>query len=281
MNFKLIAYFTDIAKYKSFTEASLRNHISLPAMSQAIKRLEEELGFTLFLHGKNKFQLSPEAEIFLPQAKDILRAWNEIRKTDSGKAKSSKKREVVSLAAPSSLFSSIFIQELGLICTNQNYSLRLFTGSSRVIRNLLEERTCDFAICIDDPFLQNFQSHSLFKGRFGVYQSSTYNREEAFVVSDFGVEVRNLMTFYQKKFNRLLPIIAEVASWDLIAQLIELKIGQGLLPDYHRVVQNRNIVEVFENYPKTTYEIKLYAHSNGSNKLFNFLAESFKNCLKR
>jgi DNA-binding transcriptional LysR family regulator len=281
VNFKLIAYFIDIAKYRSFTEASLRNHISLPAMSQAIKRLEEELGFALFLHGKNKFQLSPEAEIFLPQANDILKAWSQIRKTNSEKTTSSKKRETISLGAPSSLLSSIFIQDLSRICTTQNYHLRLFTGSSRVLRNLLEDRTCDFAICIDDPFLQSFASVSLFRGQFGVYQSNAYHKKEAFIVGDFGAEVRNLMSYYQKKFNRPLPIVAEVASWDLIAQLIELKTGQGLLPDFHRVAQNKDITEVFKFYPRTTYEIKLYAHSSSANKLFNFLAENFRNRQKR
>ncbi|MBN8536454.1 MAG: LysR family transcriptional regulator [Deltaproteobacteria bacterium] len=279
MNFKLISYFIDIAQKKSFSEASLRNHISLPAMSQAIKRLEQDLGFPLFQHGKNKFALSPEGEIFLPQADQILKSWKEIKKINSKSPKSTENQEIISLAAPSSLYSSIFIEELSRLCVAQEFQLRLFTGNSREIRHLLESRTCDFAICLDDPFLKNFTSQSLYKGYFGLFQSLNYSKGEALIVGDFGLEVKNLMAFYQMKFKRPLPIVAEVASWDLIAQLVELKTGQGLLPDFHKITRSKNVIQVLKKYPQTSYEIKIYAHSNSSNRLFNFLADKFKNRL--
>lgn len=281
MNFKIISYFVEITKYGSFSEASLRNHISLPAMSQAIKRLEQELGFSLFLHGKNKFELSPEGELFLPQADKILSTWQELKKMNSTMPNLIKNKEVISLVAPSSLYNSIFIEELALICRMQKYQLRLFTGSSRVIRNLLEDRTCDFAICLNDSFLQNFASESLLKGQFGLYQSKSYQKKEALIVGDFGIEVRNLMAFYQKKFNQPLPVVAEVASWDLIAQLVELGAGQGLLPDFHKITRHKDIIKVFKQYPQASYEIKIYAHANSSNRLLGFLVECFKNRLSQ
>ncbi len=276
MNFKLISYFIDIAQSKSFSEASLRNYISLPAMSQAIKRLEQDLGFPLFQHGKNKFELSPEGEIFLPQADQILRSWKEIKKINSREPKSSVNQEMISLAAPSSLYSSIFIEELSHLCAVQGFQLRLFAGNSRDVRHHLESRTCDFAICHDDPFLQNFSSQTLYHGHFGLYQSHSYSKGEAFIIGDFGLEVKNLMAFYQMKFKKPLPVVAEVASWDLIAQLVELKTGQGLLPDFHQITRSKNIIQVFKKYPQTSYEIKFYAHSNSSNRLFNFLSDKFK-----
>jgi hypothetical protein len=71
-------------------------------------------------------------------------------------------------------------------------------------------------------------------------------------------------------------VLAEVASWDLIAQLVELGAGQGLLPDFHKTTRRKNIVKVFEQYPGDPYEVKIYAQPNSSNKLMGFLLERLK-----
>lgn len=276
MKFKVISYFVEIAKSGSFSEAALRNHISLPAISQAIKRLEHELGFSLFMHGKNKFALSPEGEDFLVQAEVLLKSWQAIKKGTSPQSERKRNVETISLAAPASLYNSVLAEELAILCATHKYHLRLATGSSRSIRNLLEDRICDFAICLDDPFLRNFASESLFKGRFGIYQKRSRGDKDGVIVGDFGREVRNLNAFYQKKFGRPLPVLAEVASWDLIAQLVEFGAGQGLLPDFHKTTHRKDIVKVFEQYPGDPYEVKLYAHQNSSNKLMGFLVERFK-----
>lgn len=212
MNFKVISYFVEIAKSGSFSEAALRNHISLPAISQAIKRLEHELGFSLFMHGKNKFALSPEGEDFLGQAEVLLKSWQEIKKGTSAQSERKRNVETISLAAPASLYNSVLAEELAVICATHKYHLRLVTGSSRSIRNMLEERMCDFAICLDDPFLRNFASQSLFRGRFGIYQKKSRGDKEGVIVGDFGREVRNLNAFYLKKFGRPLPVLAEVGK---------------------------------------------------------------------
>jgi DNA-binding transcriptional LysR family regulator len=276
MNFKIISYFVEIAKSGSFSEAALRNHISLPAISQAIKRLESELGFSLFMHGKNRFALSQEGEEFLGQAEFLLKSWQEIKKGTSPQSERKRNVDTISLAAPASLYNSFLVEELAIICAMHKFHLRLVTGSSRSIRNFLEDRVCDFAICLDDPFLRDFASESLFRGRFGIYQKKDRGDKEGVIVGDFGREVRNLNTFYQKKFGRPLPVLAEVASWDLIAQLVELGAGQGLLPDFHKTTRRKNIVKVFEQYPGDPYEVKIYAQPNSSNKLMGFLLERLK-----
>lgn len=273
MNFRVIRYFVDSAKNQSFSEAALRNHVSLPAISQAIKRLEQELGFSLFVHGKNRFALTAAGKEFLPEAEKILSSWQELK---SGNVQSSvvkRAKETLSLAAPSSLYSSILIQDLAQICIQQEYNLRLFTGSSRSIRKFLEDRSCDFAICLDDPFLRGFASKSLRKGRFGLYQNESCSNQPALIVGDFGLEVNQLSTFYQKKYGKALPVVAEVASWDLIAQLVEHGAGQGLLPDFHKTTFRNGIHRVFRHFPQAEYEIKIYAHATSSNRLFHFLAD--------
>ena len=49
VNLELYRIFYIVAKHKHMTKASEELHISQPAISQSIKKLEEQLGGTLFL----------------------------------------------------------------------------------------------------------------------------------------------------------------------------------------------------------------------------------------
>ena len=43
-----LQYFAEVARLESFTKAAQSLHISQPALSQTVKRLENELGVKLF-----------------------------------------------------------------------------------------------------------------------------------------------------------------------------------------------------------------------------------------
>ena len=53
-----IKYFLDAARLGSVAAAAKENHVSSPGVSQAIRRLEEQLGDTLLTHRKNHFELT-------------------------------------------------------------------------------------------------------------------------------------------------------------------------------------------------------------------------------
>lgn len=56
--------FTVAAQSLSFTQAGLQLHITQGAVSHRIKVLEKELGFSLFVRGTRKLELTPEGERF-------------------------------------------------------------------------------------------------------------------------------------------------------------------------------------------------------------------------
>ncbi len=77
MELRHLRYFVTAAEELNISRASARLRISQPAVSRQIKDLEEELGVDLFFRDSVGLRLTPGGEVFLPQAKDILRRSRE------------------------------------------------------------------------------------------------------------------------------------------------------------------------------------------------------------
>ena len=78
MNIDLELYrvFYIVAKNKHMTKASLELHISQPAISQSIKKLEDQLGGTLFLRSNKGMELTEEGKMFYEYVKGALELIN-------------------------------------------------------------------------------------------------------------------------------------------------------------------------------------------------------------
>lgn len=72
-----LKYYVTIAENLSFTKAADLLHVSQPALSYQMKRLESELGARLFDRGRRKIALTSDGEIFLPLAQAVLFQANE------------------------------------------------------------------------------------------------------------------------------------------------------------------------------------------------------------
>ena len=72
MDVRQLRYFLEVARGGNFTRAAEGLRIAQPAISMAIKKLEEELDHVLFNRQGKKVSLTAEGEIFLRHARRIL-----------------------------------------------------------------------------------------------------------------------------------------------------------------------------------------------------------------
>jgi len=77
MELTQLKYFTTIAETMSFTGAAEILHVSQPALSYQIRHLERELGTRLFERKSRRIKLTPDGEVFLPLAQNVLFRANE------------------------------------------------------------------------------------------------------------------------------------------------------------------------------------------------------------
>ena len=77
VDLELYRVFYAVAKHKHMTKASEELHVSQPAISQAIKKLEEELGGALFVRSNKGMDLTEEGEMFYSYVSGALKLIND------------------------------------------------------------------------------------------------------------------------------------------------------------------------------------------------------------
>ncbi len=81
MELTQLRYFRAAAEANNFSEAAEKIHISQPALSLAVKKLEEELGIPLFERSKNKINLNDAGRLALTYAEAVLTKADEMKST--------------------------------------------------------------------------------------------------------------------------------------------------------------------------------------------------------
>lgn len=99
MQLRDIQYVIAAADEGSFSKAALKVHVSQPALSQLIQRLEDELGVKLFVRMSNKVTLTAAGKIFYDDGKKILSLSDQLV-TKMGDYRELKKGELTIAVAP-------------------------------------------------------------------------------------------------------------------------------------------------------------------------------------
>lgn len=79
MNLTQLKLFSAITRELSFVKVAQQNHISQPAVSVHIKKLEEELGKQLLTRTPHNIQLTPEGLVILSDVKKILQLCENLK----------------------------------------------------------------------------------------------------------------------------------------------------------------------------------------------------------
>ena len=79
MDLRTLHYFVTVAQELNITRAAEKLNMSQPPLSSQMRRLEEELGVTLFYRGKRRLQLTEEGYLLLRRAKQLLELADKTR----------------------------------------------------------------------------------------------------------------------------------------------------------------------------------------------------------
>lgn len=146
MNSQQLLVFREVMKTGSVSQAARNLHRTQPAISAAIRTLEEDLGLSLFLREGRSLVPVPEAHYLMEEATEILSRLQTARQNLSNMRDRTKgSLRIVAMPGPSSSLLPSFISSF--IGDNIDIKTTLATRSSPQVRSLVAAQSFDIGIC--------------------------------------------------------------------------------------------------------------------------------------
>lgn len=237
----LFKTFYIVAKYNSFTKASKKLYISQPAVTQAIKKLEEQLNVELFKRKANGIFLTNAGQIVFYYAEQL---WN-LAEANNNLIKKIKEVQIetINVGVPTHIGTFYFINFL--IEFNRRYpkvKVNIINKKSDEMIKMLEKRELDVVIDTDMRSVNNniiqideilklegcFVGNEKFKkisekGIISVSQLNSY----PLILPSHTTANRKTIDFYFKQKNIELNPLIEANSSSISKGIIKQGIGIG------------------------------------------------------
>ena len=289
MNIDLELYrvFYTVAKNKHMTKASRELHISQPAISQSIKKLEEQLGGTLFLRSNKGMELTEEGKMFFEYIKGALELINNAE-NEFTSFKDLSKGEI-KIGCSTTLTKLVLLDALKKFHLDYpNININITNDLTSNLINDLKLGKLDFIIFNESNIKEsNLNLKKIKELKQGFIYNPLFFKDEIINFND----LNNYPLILQKQESngrKLLDYIAlnnnvklfpkmEVVSQELITEFVSIGLGIGfVIID----LAKRNFKDLRElKLNKKIPNIKVYLASNKSVSL-TFASKTFIKYLK-
>jgi LysR family transcriptional regulator, salicylic acid-responsive activator of bsdBCD len=144
LDIRQLRYFVTIAEEGKITAAAKRLNMAQPPLSIQLKLMEEELEVVLIERDKKHLNLTPEGEVLLKRAKEILNKFDD----SMGEVRELRKKMSGTLSVGSTLYcaSLMLSKVLAIREKNPHVSFKVWQGESIHLKDLLEKRKIEIAI---------------------------------------------------------------------------------------------------------------------------------------
>lgn len=287
INLELYRIFYTVAKNKHMTKASEELHISQPAISQSIKKLEDELGGTLFLRSNKGMELTSEGKMFFEYVKGALELINNAE-NEFTSFKDLSKGEI-KIGISTTLTKLILLEPLKkfhLDYPNINISITNDLTSNLV--NDLKLGKLDFIVFNESNIKEsNLELLKLKELKQGFMYNPAFYSDDITSFKDLNKyplilqktqsNSRKLLDYISLNNNVILKPKMEVVSQDLITEFVNIGLGIGFVIIDLANKKFDNLKELHIN--KKIPNINIYLATNKSISL-TFASKTFIKYLK-
>lgn len=254
MELTQLRYFCLVCREKNFTKAAKAAFISQPSMTNSIRKLEDELGTTLFDRSRKQTELTPEGKIFYRRAIKIL------RDADNAAAEqqdlSAQKKKTITLGITPVMaayyFTDIF---LAFKTEHPDISLNIREEGSKKLREMLAEGELDMALGMVKKDEDIFDTRALFKKQLCISISAANPladkkslsfediRNLSFILYREGSYIREYIFSYFRKNDFEPQILMETNQLEIIKAFVAADAGVAMMFE-DSIDQEDNIVSV-------------------------------------
>ena len=288
VDLELYKVFYAVAKHKHMTKASEELHISQPAISQSIKKLEAQLGGTLFLRSNKGMELTEEGKMFYEYVKGALELINNAE-NEFTSFKDLSKGEV-KIGCSTTLTKLVLINALkDFHLDYPNININITNDLTSNLINDLKLGKLDFVIFNESNIKEtnlNLEKIKELKQGFiynpELYDDNINNFEDLnnvpLILQKEESNSRKLLDYIAMQNNvKLIPKM-EVVSQELITEFTNIGLGIGFAIIDLAKINFKNLKEL--NINKKIPNINIYLATNKSVSL-TFASKMFIKYLKK
>ncbi len=238
MEFCQLKTFRLVAAYQSFSKAAAELHLTQPAVTQQIKRLEAEIGELLFDRSGRNLCTTPAGEVFLTYAHQILnltdQAFETVRQYSSQKG-----RLIIAAGTTNTIFRLPHILQ-AYRKEHPQIEIQIRNGDSKLTTQLVYDNAIDLGL------VTTINSNDLLLQVLPIFQDPIWlvgppNYSTAITIADLEKESLILFrsgsgfrVFLEENFHRnhFTPKISmEMESIEAIIRLVQTGFGLAFLPE--------------------------------------------------
>lgn len=245
MELRQLRYFLALAEHRHFGRAAEALHIAQPSLSQQIRALEEDLGVTLFERSRRHVALTPDGEVLLHYATQMLALADDARRELADRGRLLRGR--VRLGATPTLGGYLLPRLLrrfhqafpGLDLTITE------DGSDRLARELADGRL-DLALLVEDSRVRegDLQFEFLLQERImvGLPQNHPLSgrdavslaelREDGFILCREGYHLRTLTVEACQEAGFTPRVAVSGTDVDTALRFVQAGLGVTLIPEF-------------------------------------------------
>lgn len=287
INLELYRIFYTVAKNKHMTKASEELHISQPAISQSIKKLEDELGGTLFLRSNKGMELTSEGKMFFEYVKGALELINNAE-NEFTSFKDLSKGEI-KIGISTTLTKLILLEPLKKFHLDYpNINISITNDLTNNLVNDLKLGKLDFIVFNESNIKEsNLELLKLKELKQGFMYNPAFYSDDITSFKDLNKyplilqktqsNSRKLLDYISLNNNVILKPKMEVVSQDLITEFVNIGLGIGFVIIDLANKKFDNLKELHIN--KKIPNINIYLATNKSISL-TFASKTFIKYLK-
>ena len=149
MNLQQIKYVVTISEQGSFSKASQILYITQPTLSNEVKKLEKELGITIFSRNKHGAQVTDAGREFLEYARGIIEQFQCV---ENKYCSMEKEQEIVfSVASQHIATAAEAFMDVVADKSSNHYRMKLHEGRTKDVLKLVADNICQIGVLSKNP----------------------------------------------------------------------------------------------------------------------------------
>lgn len=209
---------------KTISEAANKLEMSQPALSESLKRLEEDLGYQILYRSRTGIQLTPSGQVFLKKTQNLMESIKDLEINLEQKIFSGR---VLNVGCHATVAQYSLPATLKYLAENApDYRLNLIHGLSREIQADIQRGKIDIGIVINPTPAPDLVIKKLAEDLVCIWSGARSGHKNTLFCNLEMFQTQSILKKWQEPPQKIIS----TQSLELIIRLVSEGLGLGILP---------------------------------------------------